>query len=89
MEEKLKDKAFAEWLEGVIHGMFDYNPDKICFVAHTPEGNTLTAYFNASTEDVAMFAWHILADAVLEVAMNNAARIVEAAVEQGEDDEDD
>lgn len=88
MDEKLKDKAFAEWLEGVIHSMFDYNPDKMCFVAHTPDGHTMTAYYNASAEDLARFAWHISADAFLDVALNNADRIVAAAEAQEEADDE-
>ena len=89
MEEKLKGNEFAEWLEDVIHSMFDYNPDKMCFVAHIPDGNTMTAYFNATTEDIARFAWQIIADAVLVIVMNNASRIVAAAEGQENEDGDD
>ena len=88
MEEKLKDMAFAQWLEDVIHSMFDLNPDKMCFVAHTPGGETMTAYFNAEAEDMANFAHHINSDVVMEIVLNNAGRILEAAMDPGDDDDD-
>lgn len=89
MEEKLKDMEFAQWLEDVIRSMFELNPDKMCFVAHTPAGETMTAYFNANAEDMAAFAHHINSDVIMEIVTKNAGMILDAAADPGYDENDD
>lgn len=58
------EKAVAEMYEGDV--------DSMALVARLKDGDTLTAYYEASNEDKAAMIYHMLADMVMDVIKVNA-----------------
>ena len=85
MDEKLK--PYAEWLEGFIKNLVEYQPEMIGVCAFLPDGDIMTAYFgDCNPSDKAEMGFHMTSDAHLDTMMANAKMIIEAAEEQ-EDEE--
>ena len=61
----------AAFLEESISILFKENPVSAVVAATTEDGRTFTGYYNADSTDMAIFAHHINADAMLEVVLNN------------------
>ena len=80
----VKDLPYAGWLEGAIRALSERDVDCIAIAARTKDEEVLTAYYEASLSDKAVIAAFIQGDAMLDMAINNARMIVDAA----EEDED-
>lgn len=79
---------YAEWLEEVIKGIMENQPEKIGVCCLLPDVSTMTNYFGGCCHnDKAIMAHTINLDAIWEVTTANAKEILEAAEEEqdGED----
>jgi hypothetical protein len=86
MDEKMM--PYAEWLEGFIKNLIEYQPEKIGVCAILPDGNVLTGYFgDCCPKDKAEMGFHMNNDGVLDTVVANAKEIVLAA--EAEEDEGD
>ncbi len=81
----IKTLPYAGWLEGAIRALMDKDVDCIAIAARTKNEEVLTAYYEASLSDKAVIAAFIQGDAMLDMAVNNAKLIVEAAEEEDDD----
>lgn len=79
MSNNIENKKY-KWLEQVVRIIIQENPDRIAFCAALKDGQTLTAYHNCMAEDKANFAWHYLCDAMMDTVINNAEKVLKAAV---------
>lgn len=80
---------WAAWLEEIVSELLKLNVESIAIAAITGDGLVFTAYYGADATDMAVMATHINADGLLEMVLNNARMIVEAAEDQEEDDAED
>ena len=79
--------AYAEWLEDLIQIIMEKQPEKIGVCMSFPDGCTLTSYFGGCCHnDKAIMAHTFNLDAIWEVTTANAKEIMEAAEEQGGDE---
>ena len=79
---------YAEFLENFIRSIMELQPGKIGVCAILPDGSVLTGYYgDCSHQDKAMMGYHFHTDAVMETVEANARRIIEAAedTQEGED----
>ena len=84
---EVQNSPYAEFLETVVRGIFDTQPDKIAFVASLPNGETLTAYYKSDAQDKAVFAHHIYSDSVMDVVVANVGLLKEAMDAYEEEEE--
>lgn len=78
---------YAGFLEMLIKTIMDLKPEQIAVVAVTKGGDVLTStYGDCGPYDLAAMAFHLQADAMMEIVKANARDIIEAA-EEDEDDE--
>lgn len=76
---------YAEFLETVVMGVVENQPEKIAVVGVMPDGEAFTgSYGDCGPYDLMQMASHIMADAMLYIAKANAKDIVRAAEEQEE-----
>lgn len=84
--DDVKKTPYAEWLEGFIGEVLTHRPEKIGVCCMMEDGTRLTGYYGeCSPEDKALLGMHLHADAMLDIVLANADRIV-AAAEKMEDD---
>lgn len=74
---------YAPWLEGAIRELTEHDVHSACIVATVDDGCTMTGYWNADTQDKAIFAHNIQSDIVLDIVQQNAD-IIKRAMEEGE-----
>lgn len=83
MDERLK--PYAGFLENLIKTIVELKPEQIAVVAVTEDGTALTAtYGDVQPYDLATIAFHLQADAMLDIIKANARDIIEAAEEEEE-----
>ncbi|MBQ8264137.1 MAG: hypothetical protein IJY96_05105 [Oscillospiraceae bacterium] len=83
----IRESPYANWLEDMCAAVFEHKPVQIGICAINPDGTVLTAYYGEPNHaDKAQIAHHIYSDAMMDIVMANAADVVEAAEEEGEDD---
>ena len=85
------DKAlekYAEWLEDMIKQITEQQADAIGVCSILPDGKVLTGYFNCGHQDKAIMGYYMTSDATMDCVMANADRIVAAAAEREEEQED-
>lgn len=68
----IEQKPWFEWMESAVAKMYDSNIDSMALVARLQDGNTLTAYYEASDEDKAAMIYHVMTDMVLDTIKVNA-----------------
>ena len=82
---KLSDFApYAAWLSEVLATLEEHKIDRITVAAPLADGEVFTGYYNMNTQDKALLASNIQADAVLDAVCHNGQRIRQA----WEDDEE-
>lgn len=72
---------YYSWLDDSVHALIDSKPLSVGISAILPDGNVLTAYYNADQQDKALMANNFFADAMLDVVINNIEIIKEALEE--------
>lgn len=78
---------YAEFLEALIKNIMEHQPDKIDVTAVMPSGMGFTAvYGDVGPFDLAQMAFHMQADAMMEIVKINAKDIIEAAAEEEEEE---
>lgn len=80
-----KNYPYAKFLEDAVRYIFETNPEKLALVASAPNGETLTAYYQADAQDKAVFAHHIYSDAMMDIMLCNIGLIKEALDEYEEE----
>ena len=81
MDERLI--PYASFLEEFAQQLVEYKPQKVCVCAILPGGEVLTGYFgNTGPQDMAVMAYNINTDAMMETVKANAKEILMAAEEQ-------
>lgn len=76
---------YAEFMETVVKGVVENQPEKIAVVGVMPDGEAFTgSYGDCGPYDLMQMASHLMADAMLDIAKANAKDIVRAAEEQEE-----
>lgn len=80
----ISDAAYAPWLSEVLATLEEHKIDRITLAAPLANGEVFTGYYNMNTQDKALLASNIQADAVLDAVCHNGQRIRQA----WEDDED-
>ena len=73
----IESKPWFKWMEDAVAKMYENDVDSMALVAHLKDGDTLTAYYEASNEDKAAMIYHMMADMVLDVIKVNADIIKE------------
>jgi hypothetical protein len=82
----LQNSKYAEFLEEVLSGVVQLQPDKIGICMIAEDGITMTGYFgDCCPTDKAVMAFNFQNDATMDTIMVNAKMILEAA-ENGEGD---
>lgn len=82
-------EKYAEFLEGFCREVVEHQPEKIGVVCMLNGGSVLTGYYgDVGYNDKALMSFHVQLDATLESVMANAKRIVAAAEEQAEEQEE-
>lgn len=83
-----EQKEFAGWLEEGVKALFssDKKIKSACIVAMLEDDSSITAYFRADAQDMAIFSHKIDSDIIMEIIMNNID-IIKSALE-GEDEDD-
>lgn len=78
---------YAEFLEMLIQNIMEHKPDKISVIATMPNGMAFNAiYGDCSPYDLAQMAFHMQADAIMEIVKRNAREILEAAEDEEEEE---
>lgn len=78
---------YAEFLEMLIQNIMEHKPDKISVIATMPNGMAFNAiYGDCGPYDLAQMAFHLQADAVMEIVKRNARDILAAAEEEEEEE---
>ena len=89
MGNDITKSPYAEFLEMICKNVLEHKPEKIAISAILPDGSTFTAaYGDCGPFDLAMLAFHMQADAIMEIVKVNAKEIVQAAEEEEEDDDE-
>ena len=84
----VKKSEYAEFLEMLIKNIMEHQPDKIAVTAVMPSGMAFTAvYGDVGPFDLAQMAFHMQADAMMEIVKRNAKEVLEAAEEDDEEEE--
>lgn len=81
--EDITKLPYAPWLEDAIRTLTEHDVRSACIVATIDELDTMTAYWNASTQDKAIFAHNIQSDIILDIVQQNAG-IIKEAMEEGD-----
>ena len=81
--EDITKLPYAPWLEEAIRTLTEHDVRSACIVATIDEGDTMTGYWNADTQDKAIFAHHIQSDIILDIVQQNAG-IIKEAMEEGD-----
>jgi hypothetical protein len=82
----LQNSKYAEFLEEVLSGVVQLQPEKIGICMIAEDGTTMTGYFgDCCPTDKAVMAFNLQNDATMDTIMANAKMILEAA-ENGEGD---
>lgn len=80
---------YAEFLEMICKNIMELQPDKIAITAMMPNGSAFTAvYGDCGPYDLAMMGFHMQADAMMEIVKANATDIVQAAEQEGAEDDE-
>lgn len=78
---------YAQFLEMLIQNIMEHKPDKIAVMATMPDGMAFTAiYGDCGPYDLAQMAFHLQADAMMEIVKRNARDILAAAEEEEEEE---
>lgn len=81
MDDVMKT-PYAPWLESIVQGVMELRPEKMAFCAMLPGGDAMTSYYgDCSPADMAVFSWHLQADAMMSVVQASANEILAAAEE--------
>lgn len=80
----ISDAPYAPWLSEVLATLEEHKIDRITIAAPLADGEVFTGYYNMNTQDKALLASNIQADAVLDAVCHNGQRIQQA----WEDDEE-
>lgn len=87
MANDITKSPYAAFLEMVCKSVMELKPEKIAISALMPDGTAFTAaYGDCGPYDLAMLAFHMQADAIMEIVKANAREIVDAAEQEGADD---
>ena len=71
----------------LIQNIMEHKPDKISVIATMPNGMAFNAiYGDCGPYDLAQMAFHLQADAVMEIVKRNARDILAAAEEEEEEE---
>ena len=82
----LQNSKYAGFLENLLQGIVQLQPDKIGICMITDDGTTMTGYFgDCCPTDKAVMAFNLQNDATMDTIMANAKMILEAA-EDGDDE---
>ena len=81
--EDITKLPYAPWLENSIRVLTEHDVHSACIVATVDDGDTMTGYWNADTQDKAIFAYNIQSDIVLDIVKQNAD-IIKRAMEEEE-----
>lgn len=86
----LEKVPFARWLEEILPGLVQLEPEHIGIVAVTEDGTVGTSYWNCNSGDKGTMAWQILLDGVWDMISVNGDRLraVMDEAEEPEEDED-
>lgn len=88
MGNDLLQRPYAEFLEKMMKIIADEDPPEIAICLRRCDGKNITGYYGCSPEAKATMGYHIQTDAVMDVIMANADRIVRRAEEMEQDGED-
>lgn len=83
-----EQEEFAAWLEEGVAALFS-SGQKIrsaCIVAILDDESSITAYFQADAQDMAVFAHKINSDIIMEIITKNIGNIKEALERESEDE---
>lgn len=76
---------YAEFLEMLVRNVVEMKPEQIAVTAVMPDGTAMTAtYGDVGPYDLATMAFHMQADAIMDIVKANAKDIIEAAQDQEE-----
>lgn len=79
---------YAPFLEGFCNACMEHKPIAIGVAALLPDGSVFTNYFgDCNHADKAFLAYHMGVDAMIDVVKANAKTIVEAAQDEGGEDD--
>ena len=78
---------YAQWREDTLRALAEEDVESMGIVGILSNGEVYTAYFNSGPQDKLIMAGNIHMDAIYNMIKANAADIVAAADEEGEDDE--
>lgn len=82
--EDITKLPYAPWLEEAIRTLTEHDVRSTYIVAIIDEGDTMTGYWNADTQDKAILAHHIQSDIILDIVQQNAG-IIKEAMEEGDE----
>lgn len=86
MVEDVLESPYARWLETMCESVMELKPDVMGVCMLAADGTVLTGYYgDVCPQDKALMAYHLNTDATMDVVMANAADILAAAEEEGED----
>ena len=74
----ISDAPYAPWLSEVLATLEEHKIDRITIAAPLADGEVFTGYYNMNTQDKALLASNIQADAVLDAVCHNGQRIQQA-----------
>lgn len=83
----ISDAPYAPWLSEVLATLEERKIDRIAIAAPLADGGVFTGYYNMNTQDKALLASNIQADAVLDAVCHNGQRIRQAWEDDDEDEE--
>lgn len=88
MENDLTKMAYAQWLEDMLRVIAKENPTAIAICMSCSDGQNMTGYYGCTPAEKATMAYHIHTDAIMDVVMGNADRIVRQAEEMEQEGQD-
>ena len=80
--EDITKLPYAPWLEKALRTLTEHHVHSACIVATVDDGDTMTGYWNADTQEKAIFAHNIQSDIILDIVKQNAGIIKEAMEEE-------
>lgn len=79
----IRKSPYAEFLEMLIGNIAELKPVKMAVVGMLPDGRAFTAqYGECDPYELALMAFHIQTDAIMDIVKANAGEIIRAAQEQ-------
>lgn len=82
----IEKKPWFDWMEEALKTLYEFDPSSMLFAARLSDGTTLTAYYEADSEDKAVMMHHIQNDMIHDFIRANAD-VIKKYLEDGVDDE--